>query len=142
MAAPLERDRTRLETAAMLAERRAHTTLPTLDVDALRPFYEDVLGFTPRAILPGAVLYEAGDGSIFAISRAGQPSSGTNTQMAFTVPDVDAEVTELRARGVVFEAYDTPRTEAGIARIGVGRAAWFKDPHGNLLGVLQFDEPV
>jgi len=126
----------------MLAERRVHTTLPTLDVDALRPFYEDVLGFTPRAVLPGAVVYDAGDGSVFAISRAGKASTGSNTQMAFTVPDVDAEVADLRARGIVFEEYDTPKTEGGIARIGAGRAAWFKDPHGNLLGVLQFDADV
>jgi len=126
----------------MLRDRRAHTALPTPDVDALRPFYEDVLGFTPRAVVPGAVVYDAGAGSVFAISRTGQRSSGNHTQMAFTVPDVEAEVAELKARGVVFEEYVTPKTEGGIARIGPGRAAWFKDPHGNLLAVLQFDQEV
>ena len=120
----------------MLSDRRAHTTLPTHDVDALRPFYERVLGFRPRAVLATAVLYDAGDGSVFAISRAGVASSGTHTQMAFTVPDIEAEVAELRSRGVVFEAYETPKTERGIARLAFGRAAWFKDPHGNVLAVL------
>ena len=62
--------------------------------------------------------------------------------MAFTVDDVEAEVAELEARGVVFESYDSPRTEGGIATIGPGRAAWFKDPDGNLLAILQFDDPV
>ncbi len=126
----------------MLAQRRAHTALPTHDVDALRPFYEDVLGFTPRAIRTGAVVYDAGEGSLFAISRSGAPSTSTHTQMAFTVPDIEAAVAALQGRGVVFEAYETPKTEGGIARIGPGRAAWFKDPHGNLLALLEFDDPV
>ena len=124
----------------MLSRRRAHTTLPTLDVDGLRPFYEQVLGFVPRAVLATAVVYDAGDGSIFAISRTGAPSSGAHTQMAFTVDDVDMEVAALRERGIVFEEYESPRTEGGIARIAIGRAAWFKDPHGNLLAVVQFDD--
>ena len=126
----------------MLSDRRAHTTLPSSDVDALRPFYEEVLGFTPRVVLTGAVMYDAGAGTVFAISRTGIPSSGSHTQMAFTVPDVEAEVAALRARGVVLEDYEAPKTEGGIATIGAGRAAWFKDPQGNLLAVIQFFEPV
>lgn len=125
----------------MLAGRRVHSTLPTSDVDALRPFYEDVLGLTPFAILPGAVIYEVGDGTRFAISRSGIPAAGTHTQMAFAVPDVAAEVASLHERGVTFESYETPATDAaGIARIGPGRAAWFKDPAGNLLAVIEFDD--
>jgi predicted enzyme related to lactoylglutathione lyase len=126
----------------MLSERRAHTTLPSSDVDALRPFYEEVLGFTPFAERPGAVLYQAGAGTIFAISRTGVPSSGSHTQMAFTVDDIDAEVADLQRRGVTFEAYETPKTQGGIATIGAGRAAWFKDPQQNLLAVIQFHDPV
>jgi predicted enzyme related to lactoylglutathione lyase len=126
----------------MLTQRRAHTTLPTLDVDALRPFYEEVLGFTPKGIRPGAVMYDAGEGSVFVISRAGQQSSGTHTQMAFTVTDLEAEVAELIARGVTFESYEMPKTEGGIAKMPAGRAAWFKDPHGNLLGIFEFSDPL
>ena len=88
------------------------------------------------------MLYETTPGSVFAISRGSVPSSGTHTQMAFTVADVEAEVAELEARGVVFESYESPRTDGGIATIGPGRAAWFKDPDGNLLAILQFDDPV
>ncbi len=125
----------------MLSQRRAHTTLPSADPDALRPFYEGVLGFTPLAVRPGAVVYQAGAGTIFAISRAGAAASGAQTQIAFTVDDVEAEVAALRARGVVFEEYESPKTTDGIGRVGSGRAAWFKDPHQNLLAVIQFDEP-
>jgi catechol 2,3-dioxygenase-like lactoylglutathione lyase family enzyme len=126
----------------MLSRCRVHTTLPTADVDRLRAWYEGVLGFTPMAIRPNAVLYETTPGSVFAISRGSALSSSTHTQMAFTVGDVDAEVAELKSRGIVFEEYEAPRTDGGIATIGPGRAAWFKDPDGNLLAVLQFDDPV
>jgi len=126
----------------MLSSCRVHTTLPTADIERLRAWYEGTLGLTPMAIRPNAVLYETTPGSVFAISRGSVLSSSTHTQMAFTVDDVDAEVADLKARGVVFEDYESPRTEGGIATIGPGRAAWFKDPDGNLLAVLQFDDPV
>jgi catechol 2,3-dioxygenase-like lactoylglutathione lyase family enzyme len=126
----------------MLPDRRVHTTLPTPDPERLRTFYEQTLGFAPFAERPGAVLYRAGDGSLFAISKAGARATGGHTQMAFTVPDIAAEVAELRARGVVFLDYEAPRTEQGIGRVGAGRAAWFNDPDGNLIGVLQFDDPA
>jgi predicted enzyme related to lactoylglutathione lyase len=126
----------------MLRDRRVHSTLPTDDVDALRPFYEEVLGFEPLAVRPGAVMYGAGDGTRFVISRSGARSSGAHTQMAFDVLDLEAEVRDLRARGVTFEAYEMPRTVDGIATMPAGRAAWFKDPHGNLIGLIEFAEPV
>jgi catechol-2,3-dioxygenase len=125
----------------MLSNRRVQATLPTTDVDGLRPFYEETLGLTPYAIRPSAVVYQVGDGTFFAISRSGIKPAG-HTQMSFVVPDVQAEVAELRARGVVFEEYEMPKTEDGIARMPAGAAAWFKDPEGNLIGVFEFDDPV
>ena len=126
----------------MLADKRAHTTLPTADLDRLRAWYEGVLGFEPFAVRPGAVLYRTAVGSVFAISRGSVVSSSTHTQMAFTVDDIEAEVADLQGRGVVFETYETPKTTGGIATIGAGRAAWFKDPDGNVLAILQFDDPA
>jgi catechol 2,3-dioxygenase-like lactoylglutathione lyase family enzyme len=126
----------------MLPDRRVHATLPTQDVDALRPFYEGILGFEPLAVRPGAVVYRAGQGTIFAITRSGGKATGAHTQMSFTVPDVAAEVAELRGRGVVFEEYQTPKTEDGVAQMPAGRAAWLKDPDGNLIGIFEFADPV
>ena len=53
--------------------------------------------------------------------------------------DIEAEVAELMARGVVFEEYDLPglKTANGIATMGPNRAAWFKDSEGNILGPVQ-----
>ena len=126
----------------MLADRRVHAILPTKDVDALRPFYEETLGLTPFAVVPAVVLYRAGAGTILGISRSGGQASGAHTQVAFTVPDIEAEVAELKSRGVVFEEYEMPKTTGGVATMPAGRAAWFKDPAGNLLGLIEFNEPV
>jgi catechol 2,3-dioxygenase-like lactoylglutathione lyase family enzyme len=126
----------------MLTERRVHPTIPTSDLAKTRRFYEDVLGFEPMRELPFAVLYQAGEGSLFAVSRSSGATSGTHTQMAFTTPDIEAEVAALRARGVRFEEYSMPSltTVDGIADMDPIRAAWFKDPEGNLLGLIQFPD--
>lgn len=125
----------------MLPQRRAHAVLPVRDPEAARPFYEGVLGFAPDSVEAIGVMYRAGDGSVFAIVRSGGARSGTHTQVVFTVPDLAAEMAELRARGVVFEEYDLPgiRTVDGVARLGAHLAAWFRDPEGNILGLLQPD---
>jgi len=129
-----------------LAQRRVHTTLPVTDVAEARRFWEDTLGFEPLTVQSTAVMYRAGDGSVFAISRSGGKPSGAHTQMAFTSPDIEADVADLRARGITFLDYDLPglRTENGIGQLGPNRAAWFNDPQGNLIGIVQFgpmDEP-
>ena len=124
----------------MLTKRRCHTTIPVSDLAKARTFYEGVLGFTPYEVNPVAVLYEAGEGSKFAVTRSSGKASGTHTQMGFTVTDIEDEVADLKRRGVVFEEYDLPslKTEGGIADTGAGKAAWFFDPEGNMIGLIQF----
>jgi hypothetical protein len=54
------------------------------------------------------------------------------------VKDVEAEVAELKRRGVVFEHYDFPGTDAnGITTAEGARAAWFKDSEGNIMAIIQ-----
>ena len=72
-------------------------------------------------------------------------TSGTadqQTQAAWQVRDIRAEMAELRARRVKIEDYDTPglKTENGIADIGFAWAAWIIDPGMNALGILQIKE--
>jgi catechol 2,3-dioxygenase-like lactoylglutathione lyase family enzyme len=124
----------------MLPDRRAHTTLPVSDLDRARTFYEGVLGFKPMDVNPAAVIYRAGEGSVFAITRSSGKASGTHTQIGFTVTDIDAEVADLKRRGITFLEYDLPglKTVGSIAQTGPNRAAWFLDPEGNMLGVVQF----
>ena len=128
----------------MLAERRVHVTLPVADLDRARAFYERTLGFIPYSVQPTAVLYRAAEGTLFAVSKGSAQSSGSHTQMAFTTDDIDTEVAEAKAAGIVFEEYDLPgfKTVGSIATVGPNRAAWFKDSEGNLIGVIQFAEDV
>src|SRR6476660_7612609 len=114
----------------MLADKRVHAVMPTHDVERLGAFYRDVLGIRVLAERPAAMVFETSPGSVFVVSRTGGLSSGAHTQMAFTVTDVEAE------------AYETPKTEDGVARLPAGSAAWFKDPDGNLVGLFQFDDPA
>jgi len=124
----------------MLPKRRVHATLPVSDLAVARDFWEGQLGFVPLEVWPTAVLYAGAGGSVFAISRASARATGGNTQMAFTVPDIAAEVAELTGLGIAFEAYDLPglRTIDGIAEMGGNRVAWFRDPDGNVIGVIEF----
>ena len=114
-------------------------TLPSPDIQVSRRFYEDVLGFAPRDETPAGIFYDAGGSSFFALTRSSGKASGGHTQLGFKVSDIVAEVADLRARGVTFEEYETPQTIDGIATTPIGRAAWFRDPDGNRIGMIQFE---
>ncbi|WP_055694334.1 VOC family protein [Streptomyces prasinopilosus] len=133
----------------LLARGHVATRLPAQDLDRARRFYSEKLGLEPVDERPGGLLYRCG-GTEFAVFRSAGASPGTFTQMGWQVDDVEAVVSELRRRGVVFEVVDLPgfRTEDGIAEIEGNypskgargeRAAWFRDSEGNLLGI---GEPV
>jgi catechol 2,3-dioxygenase-like lactoylglutathione lyase family enzyme len=131
----------------MLRDGDVATRLPAQDLDRARAFYAERLGLEPVEERPGGLRYECGRGRFTLFESAGV-ASGSHTQMAWEVDDIDAVVAELRSRGVVFEEVDVPglRTVGGIADVegnypsagGVGeRAAWFRDSEGNLLGIGQ-----
>ena len=126
-------------------QARPHAPCPTVRRRPLRAWYEDVLGFTPFAERPGAVLYRTAVGSVFAISRGSVARRGTHTQMAFTVDDIEAEVADLRAAASSSRRTRRRGRRDGIATIGAGRAAWFKDPDRRssvLRRILQSRRPL
>jgi len=131
----------------MLQNGHVATRLPAQDLERARAFYSTKLGLDPVEERPGGLRYQCASGQFALFESSGTPS-GTHTQMAWEVEDLDATVTELRRRGVVFEEYDLPglATVGGIALVegnypskgGKGeKAAWFRDSEGNLLGVGQ-----
>ncbi len=131
----------------MLENAKVATRLPVQDLDRARRFYAEKLGLEPVEERPGGLLYRCGGIEFALFQSAGEPS-GAHTQMGWEVEDIDAVVTELRERGVVFEEYDFPglTTVEGIAEVegnypskgGKGeRAAWFRDSEGNMLGMGQ-----
>jgi catechol 2,3-dioxygenase-like lactoylglutathione lyase family enzyme len=123
----------------MLSEFSTYPTLAVADLARARRFYEEVLGFLQIGpSTPSGVMYGAKDSALFIY-----PSefAGTNkaTAATFTVTDLAAIVRELKARGVTFEEYDFPefKTVGGIAQTPGALAAWFKDPDGNIIGLIQ-----
>ena len=124
----------------MLADRPIHAALPAADLERARRFYTEKLGLTPEIEGSGGLFYRCGENTQFLLFPSQGTASGTHSQAGWTVDDIEAEVADLKARGVVFEEYDTPslKTIKSVASTGPTKAAWFKDSEGNILALLQF----
>jgi catechol 2,3-dioxygenase-like lactoylglutathione lyase family enzyme len=123
----------------MLQGRYMHPTIPTSDLERARAWYADKLGLTPDQELPGGLLYRSRGDAWFLLFPSSGAGTAQHTVAGWVVDDLEAEAAELRNRGVAFEDYDLPglRTVDGVATTPAGKAAWFKDSEGNLLGMIQ-----
>lgn len=124
----------------MLKDREIMAVLPAKDIARAKGFYRDVLDLEPSDTLDEEnLLYRCGNGTSFLLYLTDNAGTAKNTQMSWGTDNLEAEVEELRARGVVFEEYDFPglKTENGIATTPVGKAAWFLDSEGNILNIFQ-----
>lgn len=112
--------------------------IPASNVARARNFYERIVGLTPKEEYAGGVIYECGGTEVFMYPTRNAGTSSAS-QAYWQVDDVDAEVAELKARGVVFEDYDMPNVEMrnSIAVGGGAKTAWFKDTEGNILAISQ-----
>jgi predicted enzyme related to lactoylglutathione lyase len=122
----------------MLATAPIRAYIPVKDVSRARKFYEKTLGLRPKEEFAGGVIYECGGAEAFLYPTSNAGTSKAS-QAFWQVDDVDAEVAELKARGVVFEEYDMPgiKMKNSIATGGGAKTAWFKDTEGNILAVSQ-----
>jgi catechol 2,3-dioxygenase-like lactoylglutathione lyase family enzyme len=120
----------------VLSDAMVHPTIMVSDMARARTFYEGLLGLEVVREAAPYVFLRAGSSQLALVARATVTPSAT-TLCAFEVQDLHATVSGLRARGVVFEEYDLPtlRTVDGIAKVGIFRAAWVRDPDGNYLGI-------
>jgi len=123
----------------MLSDARFEASLPCGDLQRAKSFYADQLGLTPADEGAAGAFYRGRDGTRFILFPSSGSASGSHSQMGFMVADIDAEVRDLKQRGVQFEEYDFPGFDkaTGIADVGGTRAAWFKDSEGNLLGLVE-----
>jgi predicted enzyme related to lactoylglutathione lyase len=122
----------------MLDSATVTANIPAADLKRARSFYAEKLGLTPAAEFDGVMLlYRTAGGSPFSIYETAYAGQAGHTIAQWHVDDVEAQVRDLRAKGVTFEQYDDmPGVEwnDGIASMpGMGRAAWFKDSEGNVL---------
>ncbi|MEX1295735.1 MAG: VOC family protein [Candidatus Limnocylindrales bacterium] len=122
----------------MLNKRRAYATLPAADLMRARGFYEDTLGFSGREE-SGGVLYDTTEGNTFMVFPSTGAPSGDHTQLSFEVDDLEREVTDLKQKGIRFEAVamDGYDTQTSIVTTDDFRGAWFRDTEGNLLAVAE-----
>lgn len=121
----------------MLGNTKAFSGFAVPDVEKARRFYADVLGLKTSVEHGMLTLYLAGDRPTLVYPKPDH-TPATYTILNFPVDDIDKAVDELSARGVRFERYEGFQQDAkGIARGEGPLIAWFKDPAGNILAVLQ-----
>jgi catechol 2,3-dioxygenase-like lactoylglutathione lyase family enzyme len=125
----------------MLGSATLLANLKASDRDEAIAFYRDRLGLElvwEGEILPDAreALLQASRGGIVCLDE-GHGEPGSQSPISFAVDDVDQTVASLKEKGIEFEEYDLPniKTENWVATIGGLKAAWFRDPAGNLIAI-------
>ena len=123
----------------MLADSKAFSGFAVDDLEKARAFYADTLGLDvePMEGAPMLTLRLAGDRPTLIYAKPDH-TPADYTILNFPVDDIDAAVEELSARGVTFERYDgMKQDDKGVMREQGPPIAWFRDPAGNVLSVLQ-----
>jgi catechol 2,3-dioxygenase-like lactoylglutathione lyase family enzyme len=109
------------------------------DIPRAKQFYGETLGLNVTEE-HGMLQLQIGEGTNILVYPKPDHTPATFTVLNFPVADIDQAVAELGRRGVRFERYDGIETdENGISRGGGPPIAWFQDPAGNILSVLQLD---
>ena len=121
----------------MLADSPAFSGFSTDDIATARAFYAGTLGLEVTEEDGMLTLHLAGGGRVLIYPKdAHEPA--TFTVLNFPVDDIEAAVDDLMAKGVVFEIYEgSPQDARGIVREYGPPVAWFKDPAGNVISVIQ-----
>jgi predicted enzyme related to lactoylglutathione lyase len=125
----------------MLNNSKVEANIPVHDLDRAQNFYAAYLGLTPFDEMGGEQLsYETTGGTRFNLYRTEFAGQAGHTIAQWHVDDIESEVRDLQAKGVVFEVYDMPgvQWDGDIAYLpGLGKAAWFRDSEGNIMCVDQ-----
>jgi catechol 2,3-dioxygenase-like lactoylglutathione lyase family enzyme len=125
---------------SILHDAKAIQSFSVDDIGKARAFYHDTLGLDVADSPMGLELEVGGGGKVFVYPKPDHKPA-TFTILNFPVDNVDEAVDQLTSTGIRFEQYDLPdikTDERGIARDTEGPAmAWFKDPAGNILSVMQ-----
>lgn len=119
-----------------ITEGNLVSTVAVKDIEAAKKFYGETLELKQVDENMGGVTYQCGTGKLFVYQS---PTAGTNkaTCAAWQVDDLEAAVKELKAKDIAFEHYDLPggTRDGDIHTMGPFKAAWFKDPDGNIFSL-------
>lgn len=122
----------------MFGKTKAFSGFSVNDVQAAKQFYGETLGLDVSEEYGLLRLHLATGADVLAYPKGDQHTPATFTILNFQVEDIDAAVDELTRRGVVFQRYPgLEADEKGIFRGGGPFIAWFTDPAGNIISVLQ-----
>lgn len=122
----------------MLGSKNAIATIAVKDLKAAKKFYEGSLGLKPiPSGQPQVINYTTGATKLLVYTSQ---FAGSNKATAVTweSDDTEGEVKALKAKGVTFEHYDMPgmKLKGDVHVAGDMKAAWFKDPDGNILAIV------
>lgn len=122
----------------MLGSNDVCACLAVRDMDKAKEFYGGTLGLEASMETPGGTFYKSGSGGVF-VYPSEFAGSNKATAAAWNIQDVEGAVEELKAKGVTFEHYDSipgATLQGDIHVMGDLKAAWFKDPDGNILNIV------
>ncbi len=123
----------------MLITGQLVSFVPSTDLDVSEMFYVDTLEFRKLGRDAFVLVIDGGEGAPVRITLVQSREETGYTALGWRVPDLDATVDRLRDKGVDFTRYngmDQDEHDAWTAPDGV-RVAWFRDPHGNVLSLMQ-----
>jgi catechol 2,3-dioxygenase-like lactoylglutathione lyase family enzyme len=123
----------------MLGKADAMPMIAVKDIDRARKFYEDTLGLETNDAMGGEVLEVKSGDTVINVYRSEHAGTNKATALTFAVDDIEAEVRELKDKGIFFEQYDMPGLEKrGDLYVAEGmKTTWFKDPDGNILSLFE-----
>ena len=126
----------------MFAAAKLQAIICTSNIQQAEQFYSRLLGLPLQARSLGALVYDVG-GTPLRVSPVPSTRPSEHTVLGFAVPDIASAITVLRERGVTFELFPGfSHDQSGVVCAPDGsRVAWFRDPDGNLLSVVQYSEP-
>ena len=120
----------------MLSDGELTATVAVKDLAAGKKFYGETLGLKQVDENPGGIMLGSASGKIF-VYQSDTAGSGRATCANWHVDDISSAVAELKGKGITFEHYDMPGAtmDGDVHVMGGIKAAWFKDPDGNILSV-------
>jgi catechol 2,3-dioxygenase-like lactoylglutathione lyase family enzyme len=125
----------------MLTKAEAMPMIAVKDFERARKFYEDTLGLETKDAMGGEVLEVKSGDTVINVYRSEYAGTNKATALTFAVDDIEAEVRDLKDKGIFFEQYDMPGLEKqGDLYVAEGmKTTWFKDPDGNILSLFEGD---
>ena len=123
----------------MIGKADATPMIAVKDLDRARKFYEDTLGLATEQEWGGEGVTMKSGGTTVNVYKSEFAGTNKATALNFDVDDIEKEVGELKEKGVFFEHYDLPglKQEGDIYTAEGMKTAWFKDPDGNILSLIE-----